>query len=67
MCMDSEENIKPYYPLPFRKGNTVLSQWEESFTCNAGNKSVATYVKYKNSKGKVVDKHFLRVKWEEMT
>lgn len=66
MCMNSNlDNIKSYHPLPFRGGNTVLSQWDEPFTCNAGNKGVATYVKYTNSKGKVVDKHFLRIKWHD--
>ena len=66
MCTDSDlDNIKPFHPLPFRKGNTVLSQWDEPFMCNAGNKGVATYVKYTNSKGKVIDKHFLRVKWDD--
>lgn len=65
MSLADLNNIKPFYPLPFRNGNSVISQWEEPFVCKAGNRGIATYVKYANTRGKVIDKHFLRIKWND--
>lgn len=58
-------DIKPYYPVPYRKslGNKVIKEYDEPFTDNIGNKGIATYVDYINSKGTTVKKYFLRIRW----
>ena len=68
MCYLSEDlrNVKPFRPLPFRKGNTVHKVYEEDYICKVGWRGKATYVDWTDKKGKLHTKHFLRIKWEEL-
>ena len=56
--------MKVYQPLPYRKPNKVIKEYNENYKCKAGNTGVATYVDYIDSKGKLIKKYFLRIKWD---
>lgn len=63
--MDDLDNITPYYPLPYRKGNKVIRKYEEPFEDSAGNKADITYVDYEDKKGKLVQRFCLYIKWRK--
>jgi hypothetical protein len=54
--------MTPYYPVPFRPGNKVIKQYEESFVDPVGNHSIVVYVDFKDKDGKMHERHILRVK-----
>jgi hypothetical protein len=52
-----------YQPIPFRSGNTVVRKYVERQEDKAYNISYVTLVDWKDSKGKLHERHTLFVKW----
>lgn len=51
------------YPLPYQKGNTVISKYEESFIDRIGNKATLIKVDFTDKKQKSHKGYVLFVKW----
>jgi len=56
-------NIKPYTPIPYRKGNTLLRNYKEGFIDKVGNRAIINYVDFKDSKGRIVLNYVMQIKW----
>ena len=58
-----EKEIKPFLPIPYKNGNTVLKKYDLPFVDRVGNKAIITYVDFKDRKNKVTEKYVMHIKW----
>lgn len=55
--------MEPYLPIPFCAGNKIIRRYVERQVDSNYNSSLVTFVDWKDSKGKLHERHTLFVKW----